>query len=70
MASNLAIDTELLEKAKAIGHHKTKRGAVNAALKEYIKHKEQLQILDLFGKIDFDEDYDHKKGRSRNDDSH
>ena len=53
MSTNLAIDQELLKKAKAVGHHKTKKGAVNAALKEYIEHREQLKILSMFDKVGF-----------------
>jgi len=69
MSTNLAIDQELLKKAKAVGHHKTKKGAVNAALKEYIEHREQLKILSMFDKVEFDEKYNHKKGRSRHEGS-
>ena len=32
MASNLAIDDSLIEEARRIGHHKTKKEAVTAAL--------------------------------------
>ncbi|MBI5895025.1 MAG: type II toxin-antitoxin system VapB family antitoxin, partial [Desulfobacterales bacterium] len=34
MATNLAIDDELLEEAKMIGGHKTKKAVVTEALKE------------------------------------
>jgi len=37
MATNLAIDDTLIEEAKAIGHHRTKKGAVTEALREYIQ---------------------------------
>lgn len=63
MASNLALDDKLVEKARKLGKHKTKKDAVNAALAEYIRHREQLKIIDLFGTIDFDENYDYKKSR-------
>ncbi len=65
MATNLALDDKLITQALKAGHHKTKREAVTAALKEYIAHKKQLNILKLFGKIDFDKEYDYKKMRSR-----
>jgi len=35
------------------------------ALKEYIAHKRQLEILSMFGKIDFDEKYNYKNARTR-----
>lgn len=52
MATNLQIDPELLEQALKVGGHRTKRETVNEALREYIQHREQLKILDLFGTVD------------------
>ena len=63
MATNLAIDDKLINEAKKIGRHKTKKEAVTAALAEYIQRRKRMRILSLFGKIDYDEDYDHKKLR-------
>jgi Arc/MetJ family transcription regulator len=65
MATNLALDDKLISKAQKIGNHKTKKSAVNEALKEYIQRREQLQILNLFGTIDYDKNYKYKAGRSR-----
>ncbi len=65
MATNLAIDDKLIIKAQKIGHHKTKKEAVSTALKEYIAHKKQLEVLDLFGSIEFDKNFDYKKARKR-----
>ena len=63
MATNLAIDDGLIDEARRIGHHKTKKEAVTAALDEYIRWRKQLKILDHFGTIDFDPRYDYKKVR-------
>jgi Bacterial antitoxin of type II TA system, VapB len=63
MATNLAIDDRLIEEARRIGKHKTKKEAVTAALDEYIRWRKQLDILDHFGTIDFDPEYDYKKMR-------
>jgi hypothetical protein len=63
MATNLAIDDRLIDEARQIGHHKTKKEAVTAALDEYIRWRKQLRILDHFGTIDFDPSYDYKKMR-------
>jgi hypothetical protein len=38
---------------------------VTEALKEFIRHRKQQEILKVFGKIDFDPKYDHKAGRRR-----
>jgi len=65
MATNLQIDDELITKAVRLGGHKTKKEAVNQALLEYIQHIEQKKILDLFGKIDYDSDYDYKSQRNK-----
>ena len=65
MATNLAIDPELLKKALEISGLKTKKDTVNMALKEFINRRKQLEILEIFGKMDPDPDYDYKEGRSR-----
>ena len=42
MATNLAIDAELLKKAQYVGGLKTKKDTVNLALREFInRHKQQ-----------------------------
>ena len=63
MATNLAINDHLIEEAKMIGHHKTKKEAVTTALLEYIERKKQLEISTLFGTVDFATDYNYKKAR-------
>ncbi len=65
MATNLALDDKLITQAQKAGHHKTKKEAVTAALKEYISLKKQLEIVDLFGTIDFDKNFNYKKTRKR-----
>ena len=65
MPTNLAISDELINQAKRIGQHKTKKAAVTAALEEYVQRREQLKILELRGQIDFDPDYDYKKLRAK-----
>ncbi len=63
MATNLALDDELIEQAKEVGNHPTKKEAVTVALQEYIRNKGQKDILKLFGKVEFDPKYDYKKQR-------
>jgi hypothetical protein len=65
MATNLAIDDRLIEEARMIGKHPTKKAAVTEALVEYIRKRKQLAITKLFGKIGYDKDYDYKKQRKR-----
>lgn len=65
MATNLAIDPGLLDKALAIGGEKTKKDTVNRALREFVVRREQKRLLGLFGSLDWDEGYDYKGERSR-----
>lgn len=64
MATNLAIDDWLIEEAKLIGKHRTKKGAVTEALMEYIQRRKQSEILRIFHTIDYNQDYDYKKQRA------
>lgn len=65
MATNLQIDDELMQEALELGGHRTKRAVVEAALKEYVTRRKQFQVIDLFGTIDYAEDYDYKAQRQR-----
>jgi Arc/MetJ family transcription regulator len=65
MPTNLALDDKLIEEARRIGGHKTKKDAVNSALQEYVKRRKKLRILELFGTVDFDPAYDYKADRRR-----
>ena len=65
MPTNLALDPELLAEAHRIGGHKTKKATVTEALREYILRRKQLRVLDLFGTIEYDADYDYKEQRRR-----
>ena len=65
MATNLQIDPDLLERALKVSNHRTKRETVTEALTEYIQHREQLKILDLFGTFDMDSDEEMRAQRQR-----
>ena len=65
MATNLAIDPALIDRALSVSGEKTKKAAVTKALREFIARREQRGVTDLFGKIDWDPNYDYKRGRSR-----
>ena len=65
MPTNLAIDEILLSEAQKAGGLKNKKATVNQALREFIQKRKQLDTLKLFRQIDFDPDYDSKKGRHR-----
>ena len=63
--SNLSVDTQLLNDALKISGLKTKKDTVNLALREFIKRRQASEILELFGTIEYDEDYDYKEARRR-----
>lgn len=65
MPTNLALDDQLIEEAKRVGGHKTKKAAVTDALKEYILRRKQKNVLALFGTLEWEPDYDYKKLRRR-----
>ena len=65
MATNLAIDQRLLEKAVEVSGEKTKTAAVTLALEEFIARREQEALLDLFGSLEWNQDYDYKAERDR-----
>lgn len=65
MATNLALDDNLIEEARRAGDHKTKKEAVTAALGEYVRRRKQLRLLEAFGSFDFDSTYDYKAARQR-----
>lgn len=65
MPTNLAIDDRLIEEARRIGHHTTKKEAVTAALDEYIRRRKQMEVVALFGTVDYHDDYDYRANRRR-----
>lgn len=65
MATNLAIDPDLLDRALEVSGERTKKAAVTKALQEFIARRQQKRVLDLMGKLEWDQSYDYKAERSR-----
>ncbi len=65
MATNLAIDPGLLDRALAVSGERTKKAAVTLALQEFIARREQRKVLELMGKLEWDATFDYKAERSR-----
>jgi Bacterial antitoxin of type II TA system, VapB len=63
MMTNLNIDTDLLQEAIALDGEATGQALVEKALRSYIQYRKQLQVLDLFGTLDYDETYDYEQQR-------
>ena len=61
----ISIDDALLRRAQKLGKHTSQCQTVNEALREYVTRLQRRKILDLAGKLRWDERYAHKAGRSR-----
>ncbi|MEA3471090.1 MAG: type II toxin-antitoxin system VapB family antitoxin [Thermodesulfobacteriota bacterium] len=65
MPTNLAIDDKLINEARTIGGHRTKKAVVTEALEEYIQRRKQIEILQLFNTIDYEPEYYYKEQRKK-----
>lgn len=65
MATNLAIDPDLIERALVVSGERTKKAAVTKALEEFIARRKQKRLLELMGQLEWDASYNYKKERSR-----
>lgn len=65
MATNLALDPDLLDRALAVGGERSKKDTVTLALVEFISRREQARVAELFGALDWDDSFDYKGERSR-----
>ena len=65
MATNLSIDPDLIERALKVSGERTKKAAVTRALEEFIARRRQKSLIDLMGKLEWDESFDYKAERSR-----
>lgn len=63
MATNIDLNEELVEKAMRLGQLRTKKEAVNLALEEFVRRREQLKVIELFGTVDDDDAFDYKEQR-------
>src|SRR5262245_39054628 len=65
MATNLSLDPDLIERALEVSGERTKKAAVTRALEEFIARRKQRRLIDLMGKLEWDEGFDYKAERSR-----
>ena len=63
MSTNLALDDQLIESAKSLGQHRSKKEAVTVALEEYVQRLKQRMVFEAFGKINYDKAYSYKRQR-------
>lgn len=55
MATNLAIDLALLDRAVEVSGERTEKAVVTKALQEFIARREQRRAIELMGKLEWDE---------------
>ena len=65
MATHLAIDPVLLDRALQVSGERTKKAVVTKALQEFIARREQRRVAELMGTLDWDDAFDYKAERSR-----
>ncbi len=65
MATNLAIDPDLLDRAVQVSTERTKKAVVTQALQEYIARRQQARLIELMGKFEWDDSFNYKAERSR-----
>lgn len=65
MRTNINLDDSLVKEAFKYINVTTKKDLINIALKEFVENHRRKNLLDLIGKVEFDETYDYKKMRSR-----
>lgn len=65
MATNLALDPALIDRAVAVSGEPSKKAAVTLALKEFIARREQARIAELLGQLEWDDSFDLKAERTR-----
>jgi Arc/MetJ family transcription regulator len=63
VATNLDLDDRLIDEARRVGGHRTKRAAVTAALEAYVRRAKPLRLLKHLGTVEFEPAYDYKKLR-------
>ena len=65
MATNLQIDDRLLAEAQRVGRFRTKKETVNQALADFVKRREQVRVIELFGKVDLHPGFSPKEMREK-----
>jgi hypothetical protein len=55
----------LLDRALQVSGERTQKAAVTKALQEFIARRKQRRVLELVGKLDWDDSFNYKAQRSR-----
>jgi len=65
VATNRSIDPDLIERALKVSGERTKKAAVTKALEEFVARRKQKRLVELMGKLEWDEAFHYKSERSR-----
>jgi Arc/MetJ family transcription regulator len=63
--ANLSIDPDLLSRALEVSGERTKKAAVTKALQEFIARRQQRRLMELMGRLEWDNRFAYKTDRSR-----
>lgn len=63
MRTNIVLDDKLVDEAKKLTGIRTKVKLVDTALRELVRSRKRISLLELEGKIRFAPGYDYKKLR-------
>ena len=63
MRTNVILDDMLMQEAMALSGLRTKKEIISMALQEFVQTRKRRNLLDLSGKIKFQDDYDYKACR-------
>ena len=63
MRTNIELDGDLVQEGLKLSRARTKRELVQLTLKEFVENRRRLNLLELEGKIEFAEGYNHKRMR-------
>ena len=64
MRTNSVLDEKLVKEAMQLANVKTKREAVEVALRRYVHSGKQKKLLELYGAVGLRKDYDYKQART------
>lgn len=67
MRTNIVLNDDLINEAMRLAKVKTKREAVDIALRRFVASQKQRQILELVGQELIDPNYDYKAARAGDD---
>lgn len=64
LRTNIVLDEKLVREAMKLANVKTKREAVDIALRRFVHSGKQKRLLDLHGSGGIRKDYDYKQART------